>query len=257
MRLAQRWLHRFAASLPRSSVQVGWLFNDDKSSVIFDAPERLKSVDVNRRHAKSAARCPAVIALESRYFLIRCPFDISLQFTRSVEGEPKLVNMLGNSSPMRPKGLSHYIILTPEREWRYPDRPTLQIKLPYVFISDAPVYLSQLPPFLHMLNDPWPGTLFGGRFPINIWPRPLMWAFEWHQASKPLILKRGDPWFYINFETEPADRAVQLIQAERTPQLKSYMDSISESVVYVNQTFGLFKTAASRRPKKLLEPRRT
>jgi len=103
------------------------------------------------------------------------------------------VNMLGNSSPMRPKGLSHYVILTPEREWRYPDRPTLQIKLPYVFISDAPVYLSQLPPFLHMLNDPWPGTLFGGRFPINIWPRPLMWAFEWHQASKPLILKRGDP----------------------------------------------------------------
>jgi hypothetical protein len=247
-----RWLQGLADAPPRSPVQVGWLFNEEKSSVIFDAPERLKSTNANRRHAKSAARCPAVLALEARYFVVNCPFDLELKFTRTSEGEPKLVNALGDASPMRPKALAQLVSLTAEREWRYPDRPTLQIKLPYVFVADEPVQINQLPPFLHLLDHPWPGTLFGGRFPINVWPRPLMWAFEWHHTAKPLILKRGDPWFYVNFETTPAERAVNLIEAEMTPQLKNYIECISGSATYIKQTFNLFKTAAQRRPANLL-----
>lgn len=37
-----------------------------------------------------------------------------------------------------------------------------------------------------------------------------MWAFEWIDTTKPLILKRGKPLFYVQFETQPQDRAVQL-----------------------------------------------
>ena len=67
------------------------------------------------------------------------------------------------------------------------------------------VYLSQLAAFAHYRPDPLPGTIFGGRFPISIWPRPLMWAFEWHEPGKDLILKRGEPLFYVQFENvEPA-----------------------------------------------------
>jgi hypothetical protein len=167
------------SALPRSPVQVGWFFHADRHSVIFFGPERFRSVDTNRRHAKSAARCPAVISLESRYFVIKCPFDISIRFVRGPNNEPKLLDLLGDESSVRPKELSQYLSLTPEREWRYPDRPTIQLMLPYVFISDEPVYLNQVPPFMHLLESPWPRTLFGGRFPIDIWPRPLMWAFEW------------------------------------------------------------------------------
>jgi hypothetical protein len=238
----------------RGSVAVGWLFNDDNNSVIFADPERLRSVDVNRRHAKSAARCPAVIALESRYFLIRCPFDLSFEFVRSADGKPMLKNLLGDASPMRPQGIERYVRMAKESEWRYPDRPTLQIGMPYVFISDEPVFISQLPPFTHYLDDPWPGTLFGGRFPINVWPRELSWAFEWHDLSKPLILKRGAPWFYVCFETSSPDRPIQLVEAEKTPELKRYMETTVGAVNYVNQTFSLFKTAASRRPPVLLKP---
>ena len=31
-------------------------------------------------------------------------------------------------------------------------------------------------------KTPFPGTIFGGRFPINV-SRPLMWAFEWHDTE--------------------------------------------------------------------------
>jgi hypothetical protein len=144
--------------------------------------------------------------------------------------------------------------LVSEPEWRYADRPTVQIPTPYLFIADEPVFINQVPPFLDYLQRPWPGTLFGGRFPLHVWPRPLMWAFEWHDTGQDLILKRGDPWFYVNFETLPADRAVNLVRAEMTPELQDYTTQITGAVNFVNQTFSLFKTAEKRRPKTLLKP---
>jgi hypothetical protein len=238
----------------RRPVSVGWLLNDSKGGVLFDDPERLRSAGLNREHAKSASRCPAVINLESRYFVIKCPFDVHLRFERDKDGKPRLKNMAGEKSPVRSNKLGEAVRLVNEVEWRYADRPTLQIQTPYLFIADEPVFINQLPPFLDYLARPWPGTLFGGRFPVHIWPRPLMWAFEWHDTAKELILKRGDPWFYVNFETVPADRAVTLVKAEMTPELQEYTAQITGAVNYVNQTFSLFKTAEKRRPKTLLKP---
>ena len=55
---------------PKSGpIVVGWLRDSDKGGVIYDPPERLISRQMNRTHAKSASRCPAVIQMESRYFM--------------------------------------------------------------------------------------------------------------------------------------------------------------------------------------------
>ena len=238
-------------------VNVGWLLTTDKTGIIFHPPERVRSVEVNRQHAKSASRCPAIINLESRYFVIRSPYDLNLQFVRHEKNnQPGIRNVAGTKSTIRSNKLNELISVTNEAEWRYPDRPTLQLQLPFVFIADEPVYLSQVPPFLHYLRDPWPGTLFGGRFPINIWPRPLMFAFEWHDIKKNLVIRRGDPMFYCQFETMPQDRGVQVVEAEKTPQLQEYMDQISGAVNFVNQTFSLFKAAEKIRPEKLVTPKR-
>jgi len=162
--------------------------------------------------------------------------------------------LLGNDTPVRPKKLWDLIHLVGESEWRHKDRPTIQLNLPYIFVSDEPVYLSQIAPFMHYSSQPIPGTIFGGRFPINVWPRRLLWAFEWHDISKPLILKRGEPLFYAMFETTPQERAVQLVETEVTPELRKYLDMISGAVNYVNQTFSLFKAAEERRPSQLVTP---
>ena len=82
-----------------------------------------------------------------------------------------------------------------------------------------------------------------------------MWAFEWHEPERDIVLKRGEPLFYVQFEGDQADRPVQLVEAARTPELSAYLEHISGAVNYVNQTFGLFKAADLARPPKLVTPK--
>jgi len=235
-------------------VTVGWMLTEQKAGIIYYPPERVRSVDLNRKHAKSASRCPAVINLESRHFLIRCPFDIHIGFARDDKGKAVLRNLAGEASAIRASKLGEKLHVTSEVEWRHPEVPTIQLALPYVFIADEPVYISQVAPFMHYQRDPLPGTIFGGRFPINVWPRPLMWAFEWHDITRPIRIARGDPLFYAMFETMPQDRGVAMVENEVTPALKDYMELISGAVNYVNQTFSLFEAAEARRPASLVSP---
>jgi hypothetical protein len=234
-------------------VSVGWFLTSDKGAVMYDPPERVIMRQTNKAHAKSASRCPAVVQLESRYFMVKCPFDIHLGFSRDDKGKAQLINRAGVSSPIRGNKLGEVMTLVSEAEWRYPDRPTVQMSLPYCFIADEMVYVTQLSAFLHYRRDPLPGTIFGGRFPVSIWPRPLMWAFEWHEPEKDIVLKRGEPLFYCQFEGMDPARAVQMVEAEKTPELMSYLEKVGGVVNYVNQTFGLFKAAEALRPKKLLK----
>jgi hypothetical protein len=233
-------------------VTVGWFLTEDKGALLYDPPERLMFRQTNRSHAKSAARCPAVIQMESRYFVVKCPFDLHIGFARDDKGKPVLINRAGTASPVRSSKLNQVLTLVNEVEWRYPDRPTIQLSLPYCFIADEPVYMTQLGTFAHYRRDSLPGTIFGGRFPVSVWPRPLMWAFEWHEPERDLILKRGEPLFYCQFEATGPERPVQLVEAVKTPELLAYLEKISGVVNYVNQTFGLFKAAEAIRPAKLL-----
>lgn len=236
-------------------IQVGWFLTSDVGGVIFDPPQRLTSRQTNTGHAKSASRCPGVIQMESRYFVINCPYDLHIGFDRDEQGRAVLVNRAGPSSSLRRNKISSVLVMVNEDEWRYADRPTVQLKLPYCFISDETLYLTQLGTFAHYRPDPLPGTIFGGRFPVNIWPRPLMWGFEWHDPKKDLVLRRGEPLFYCQFEGSGPERPVQMVEAERTPELEAYMEKLSGVANYVNQTFSLFKAAEEMRPAKLLKPR--
>ncbi|GGL54628.1 hypothetical protein [Wenxinia marina] len=235
-------------------VTVGWFLADAKAAVIYYPPERVRSADLNRQHAKSASRCPAVINLESRYFLIRCPFDINIGFVRDDKGKAAMRNLSGEASAIRGSKLGEKLHMVSEAEWRHKDVPTIQLALPYVFVADEPVYMSQVSPFMHYTRDPLPGTIFGGRFPINVWPRPLMWAFEWWDTTKPIRINRGDPLFYAGFETMPQDRGVAVHETEVTDELKTYLEHISGAVNYVNQTFSLFEAAERVRPETLVVP---
>ncbi|MDN5785793.1 hypothetical protein [Pseudorhodobacter sp.] len=237
-------------------VTVGWFLTKDKGAVLYDPPERVVSRQTSKTHAKSASRCPAVIQMESRYFMVKCPFDLHIGFGRDDKGKAVLINRAGVASPIRANKISEILVLVNESEWRFPDRPTIQLMLPYCFIADETVYLTQISAFAHYRPDPLPGTIFGGRFPVNLWPRPLMWAFEWHDPKKDLILKRGEPLFYVQFEASGPDRPVQLVEAERTEALEAYLEQISGAVNYVNQTFSLFKAAEAIRPIKLLTPKK-
>ena len=48
-----------SAPRPTGPVDVGWLLTEPDAGVVFLPPERVRSAEMNRRHAKSASRCPA------------------------------------------------------------------------------------------------------------------------------------------------------------------------------------------------------
>ena len=102
-------------------VTVGWFMSDKKGSIIYDTPERVRSVEMNREHAKSASRCPAVINMESHYFMVKCPFNIHIGFARDDKGKPVLSNLAGTQSGIRASKLGDKLHLTSEVEWRSHD----------------------------------------------------------------------------------------------------------------------------------------
>jgi hypothetical protein len=236
----------------RRVVDVGWLIDSDKSSLIWDPPKPYLRKMPKPMSVKSVQVCPAAIDFDARHFVVTCPVDLHLRVKLSANEPPQLVNAAGAQSPVRPKHLNNLVHLINQAEWRDPAKPIVQIATPYVFVADEVAYINQLPPYLDYVDPVWPGTLIAGRFPVHIWPRHLMWAFEWHDTSKDLILNRGDPWFYARFETDDPSRPVRVSEAEMTPEVRSYIDSISGVTNYVNRTFSLFERAKARRPKVLL-----
>jgi len=239
------------------AVEVGWTLDSAKATFIWEAPSRLDREEKRSSHAKSVSFCPAVIDHEARIFQVNCPVDVQI----CLEIDPKtnqlrLRSTAGEMSSIRPKALSELIALNAPSEWRHPKRPILQIRSPYVFVADELVYMMQLPAFNYYPTTRLPGLMIGGRLPIHIWPRPIMWAFEWHDTSQELVLKRGEPWFYVRFEFQDPTRPVRMVEADMTPQLREYIQGLSDVTNYVSRTFSLFGIARSRRPKTLLVEKR-
>jgi hypothetical protein len=255
---AAGWLSRVKrrfAAVPRGRVvDVGWTMRETKASFIWENPRPVLNKGPRSSHSKIVSVCPAMLDHESRLIEVVCPIDARIRFQRDAQGRAVLENVLGDASPIRSGHLSQMVKLLTEKEWRHPQRPIVQVITPYLFLADEPVWLTQLPPFHAYLPTPWPGLLISGRFPIDVWPRTLMWAFEWHDTTKDLVLKRGEPWFTVRLETMDPGRKTRLIRTKLTPELEQYLQGIDGVSNYVRGTFSLFDIARRRRPKTLLAP---
>jgi hypothetical protein len=241
---------------PRKSrvVEVGWLLKAQQAGFIWEEPRQFRRADSqDPRTAKALQNCPAVVDYESRHFVVPCPIDLSIRLIRDKEGKPALQNMDGPQSAITGQHLSKLVHLNGAGQWRHPQRPLIQISTPYYFVADEVCWMNQLPPYLTYRDPPIPGVFIGGRLPIHIWPRVMMWAFEWWDTTKPLILKRGEPWFMLRFETDDPTRPVRLVEAEWTPELNAFANGAEAVTNYVRRTFSLFKTAEKRRPEKLIK----
>lgn len=237
-------------------VTVGWTVRAAKAGLIWSPPEPFTRGDRKAPSAKSVQYCPAAVEFDRRHFVIPCPFDLTLQFEQLPSGQLQLKDADAEGSAVRPTGLREICVLHPQSEWRDPARPVIQIVAPYIFVADEPCYVVQTPPYLHYMPSPRPGVQVGGRFPVHVWPRPLSWGFEWHDPTQPLRLKRGEPWFYVHFETENPAARVRLVETEMTPELEGYVNSIVDVSNYVNKTFSLFSDAQARRPATLVKPKK-
>jgi len=235
------------------AIEIGYTVRADQAGLIWDEPRQYKRDVQDAKSAKSLQNCPAILDYEARTFLVTCPVDLSLRLVKNKEGKLALQNLDGPQSAVAPNHLAKLVHLNGESQWRQPNRPLVQISTPYRFLCDEPCWMNQLPPYMHYREPQLPGLFVGGRLPIHIWPRVMMWAFEWHDVSKPLLLRRGEPWFYMRFETEDPTRPIRMVEAEWTPELEEYNKGIEAVTNYVKRTFSLFPLAQKRRPAKLLK----
>lgn len=240
------------APTDRRILEIGWLLDTDKAGFIWEAPRQFRRTDPAPKHAKAVNYCPAVLDYEARTFEVTCPIDLQMRFRYGEKGEPGLINSAGDMSPIRSKHLGQMVSVVARKEWRHPDRPIIQIITPYTFIADEPVWINQMPAYMHFRDPPLPGLLIGGRFPLHLWPRQMMWAFEWYDIEKELKLSRGEPWFTIRFETPDPTRPIRMVEAEMTTELREYIKGMAGVTNYVKRTFSLFDTAERRRPQRLL-----
>lgn len=239
----------------KRTVTVGWAVRSPHSHMVFGAPKPFEHQLPRPTSAKSVQACPAAIDFDRRHFVIPCPVDLTLKFDRKANGLA-LMDADGPQSAMRPQGLAELVTLQPQNEWRHPDRPLLQFNAPYIFVADDPCYVVQTPPYLDFFPVQRPGVQICGRFPTHIWPRPFSWAFEWYDLASPLILRRGEPWFYVHFETETPSARVRLVEAELTPELEEHVRAIVGVTNFVNRSFSMFGEAQRRRPPILLKPKK-
>lgn len=235
-------------------LEIGWLVDTKASEFIWDAPRPISRRLGKPETPKAVQKCPAILDFDKRFFVVPAPVDLHIGITRDPKGKWVLVNKAGPSSPIYPKKVNELVHITPQDQWRHRDKPVIQISAPYRFVADEPVWMYQMPPFLHYGANAWPGLLITGRLPVHIWPRILMWAFEWHEPEKDLIIRRGEPWFFVHFQTEDVNRPIRLVHAQMTPELRQYCAGTDGVTNYVNQTYSLFDVAEQRRPKKLLTP---
>ncbi len=232
--------------------EIGWLVDGGGPGFLWDSPRPLKGLARPPEHPKAVNHCPAIVDGDARTYSVAAPVDFHLRLGKDDKGNPKLTNAAGMKSTVSSGKLDRMITVMAQNRWRHPKRPVLQIVAPYRFICDEPCWMNQLPPYYDYKSPQWPGLMIGGRFPIHNWPRSLMWAFEWHDIGRDLIVKRGEPWFYVRFETMDPSRPQRLVEAEMTPELREFCTGLDGVTNYVNQTFSVMDIAAERRPAELL-----
>lgn len=248
-----------SSGVPKA-VTVGWLLCEDISSVVFFPPERLVWPDIPKgARAGDIARCPGIRELTSLLWVVRSPFTFRIRVAR-FEPEKTFTyrcEPCEGENALSERVLSRLLPAMPFSTWETPERPLLQLRLPYVFLADHSVYIEQLAPFMSDVSARFPGTVYGGRFPIDVWPRRLNFAFHWVDLTREIHIRRGDPLFYLRFQPRLRDQKVRLVEAERTPEVRQFMEAVKDVTAYTDKTFSLFERAAQMRPPRLVKARRT
>ena len=228
-------------SLP---VEIGWFLDVDEAGAIYSDPIPMSHLSKKERQSKkSPDHCPAVQLFGRNLFALLAPYDLAIDCHEKADVFEFAMNV--SFSTISPSALRRLLSVRPPAEWRSRSRPVIQLACPYVFVSDEVVTIEQTAPSMHYFTPPWPGTLIPGAFPIRSWLRPLSWAFEWHDLSRPLILRSGQPWSYIRFFPD-RNAMVKLSRIEQTQAISDLQKQVKGVAGYTSKTFDLMSRIEAR-----------
>jgi hypothetical protein len=230
-------------------VRVGWFLDVDEATAMYADPIPIAHLQKKeQRSKKSPDFCPAVQNFNRNLFVLPAPYDLTLH---CIDKGDSFEFKLDTSSTVLPGVLRNVMFVTPPPEWRSPNRPIIQLRCPYVFVSDDDVTVEQSAPWLHHLQPAWPGVIIAGAFEIRSWVRTLSWAFEWYDLSRPLVIRAGEPWSYVRLITA-SKAVVKLARIERTSKIADLQKQVTGITNYTSNAIELIDRVEARRPARLL-----
>ena len=233
-------------------VKIGWFVAVSEGAVVYPAPTRFhldKDPSPSKRGWQS---CPAVRNVTRGVFVVTSPFSLHLRFRR--------LNDAISFTPVYPatslseERLSQMFRLEPRDSWRSDDTPVIQFPSPYVFVSDERVEVEQLmPAYGHVSSLNW--RLISGRFDIYGWQRPLNWAFEWDVSCGDLVIRMGDPLYWVKFYDTcgAVIESPNLTPIRPSEELQERMSSFSGVTGTQRGTAKLIRESSKTRLTKFLE----
>jgi len=124
----------------------------------------------------------------------------------------------------------------------------------HIFVADEPTEIEQCQPiFADTSSLNW--RIITGRFDIHAWQRPLNWAIEWDTKCGDLIIRMGEPLYYVRFYDASGGVIMNpdLIRAQLTEELRSRLSSASGVTSMQRGTAALIKKASKERTGPLIK----
>lgn len=235
---------------PAPTFDVGWFMYEDEGAFLFIPPRPAGEGAPPPAARKAVRACPAVRGLEARAFDILSPYNIDLTVERS--GDRFAVYVAPNRTSIDLGQIGRVLTVNERHVWRTPDRPVVQVALPYCFVADEDVELTQLAPL--------GGARYGdgiavipGRFPIRSWIRPMSLAFEFQRLPGRLRLRREEPVCTLVFDGPTPAALPRLVRARKTAEVRAFIQGCVGVTSRISDTPSAMARAEAARPPKLLE----
>jgi hypothetical protein len=199
------------------SLKIGWCLSAEDAKIAFDPPVEFNPPKERSGKGLSFLSCPAVRSYFDGIFVISSPFSIRLRFIK----EDEFISI----KPVYPfTSLSEFkfrelVTIEPLETWSNSHTVVLQIPSPYLFFADTPAFIEQFHPSL-VTSTAMNWRVIPGKFDIYSWQRPLNWAIQWDTSLGDLIIRSGEPIYFVKF-TDGNNKlvSVELVECEMTKEI--------------------------------------
>lgn len=172
------------------------IVNPFQHSLFFEPEPLLKHIVSERNKDVRYLKCPAVKDYYKNTFVIRSPIDLTFEIKRNEMGIKYCVTHNYNQD-----FFNNFV----HERFTENTVPMLSMEFAsYIFYSDKSVLAEQTHPSLSMHNSEVARktSIICGTFDVSKWIRPFTYSFEVVDCKSPIEIKRGDPLYYVRFNTK-------------------------------------------------------